>query len=87
MEWGREDGSGTWIGSGSESPPSLFHRIRTRSAGWETLSASFRTTNQKGQEVTGKGQEVTGSPAGDAAFSVLHDNNVLSLSRTVTGQS
>lgn len=25
----------------------LFHRVRTLSAGWETLSASFRTTNQK----------------------------------------
>lgn len=46
----RELGSGAWTGSGSESPLS-FHRIRTRSAGWETLSASFRTTNQTGPEV------------------------------------
>ena len=40
-------GFGMRIGSGSRLPSFFFHRIRTRLAGWETLSASFRTANER----------------------------------------
>lgn len=51
-------GLGMWIGSGSRSPSSFFHRIRTRLAGWETLSASFRTANERQQVMTTHEDEV-----------------------------
>lgn len=43
---GAASGMRTGSGSerpGSERPGSLLHSVRTRAAGWETLSASFRT--------------------------------------------